>query len=82
MEQARREVGLPVEPLTVGVVGAGLCGQHLQRFGSRQPWMRREIHLAHAAGSERPEDDETGEDMSFAQQGHVGIVSTRAAESR
>jgi hypothetical protein len=47
-----------------------------------EPWMRREIHLAHAAGSERPEDDETGEDLSFAQQGHGGIVSTHAAESR
>jgi hypothetical protein len=44
--------------------------------------MRREIHLAHAAASELPEDDETGEDLSFAQQGNGRIVSTRAAESR
>ena len=54
--QRRGNIGFPVEPLAVLVVGTHRRRQHLERVAAREPRMLGQIHLTHPAGDERPQD--------------------------
>ena len=56
MPQRRSDVGFPVEPLPVFVVGAYIGAQHFERVTPRQTRMVSQVHLAHAPAAQKPHD--------------------------
>ncbi len=56
MGQVRRDVGFTQEPGPVLRIGGQVGREHLQRVLTRQPRMLNEVHRAHRAGTEHPND--------------------------
>jgi hypothetical protein len=63
--QARGEVGLPVEALPKLEVLGELAGQDLHGVAAGQPWVLRQIHLAHPAGPQTPDDGVSSKHRAF-----------------
>lgn len=75
MGQTRGEFCLAVEPRPVlGIVGE-LCGQHFERILARQARMRRQIHRAHAAGTQHAQDGVSGESLPSIERHGVNRLS-------
>ena len=66
MPQSRDHVGFAVEPLAILAVDGELHRQNLERVIPRQPGMLDEVHLAHAARTQRAHDGVPGEDVAFS----------------
>ena len=65
MPQPRHYVGFAIEALAVLTVDRELDRQNLQGVIPRQPRMLHEVHLAHAACTQRAHDGVPGEDVAF-----------------
>ena len=75
MPQRRGDVGFPVEPLPVLIVGAHVGGQHLEGILPGQTRMVGQVHLAHASGAQKPHDGVAREGLTSGQR-HGRIVQT------
>ena len=67
MPQRGGHVGLAFEPLAVLAVGRHLGEQNLQRVLPGESWVLRQVHLAHAAGTQSPHDPVAGERRPLGQ---------------
>lgn len=67
MPQRGGNVGLPDEATTIVVVGTDAGAEDLERFVAGQPWVLGEVDLAHAAGTQQPEDGVSGKYFSGSQ---------------
>ena len=74
MPQLRGDVCFPAQPLPVLVVRRQRGRQDLEGVAAGQPWMLRQIDLAHAAGSQPPDDGVSGEHVPVVQR-HTGLAT-------
>ena len=74
MPQLRGDVCFPAQPLPVLVVRGQRGRQDLEGVAAGQPWMLRQIDLAHAAGSQPPDDGVSGEHVPVVQR-HTGLAT-------
>jgi hypothetical protein len=63
----RLQVGLSVEALPKFVVRGELGGQNLEGIAAGQPRVLRQIHVAHAAAPQTPNDGVPGEHLAFVE---------------
>ena len=65
--QAGGQVGLAIETLAKFRILGQIAGQDLQGVAAGQPGMLGQIHVAHPAGAQPPNDGVSGEHLSFRQ---------------
>lgn len=67
VEKAGRDLRFPIEADPERRIVLHRRGQNLERVHPRQPWMFGEIHLAHSAHTESPDDPVAGEGIADIQ---------------
>ena len=63
--QVRGQVGLAIKALAKFAVRGQFAGQNFEGIAAGQPRVLREIHLAHAAGPQPPDDGVSSEHLAF-----------------